>query len=87
MTFAYDSSCSLFHSGLNCRLINFFMYLQGAVLRTVPFDAACFIFCILMNIFLLHQVMIVWDKIELFDIDKLTALQTSKCSGTDKLLS
>jgi hypothetical protein len=62
----------------------------------VPFDAAwlsmlCFVrFDKVFPVYflgLLHQVMIVLDNIELFHIDKLTELPTSKCPDTDKLLS
>jgi hypothetical protein len=38
---------AFFYSGL----INFFMYFPDADLRTVPFDAACYVFCILTKVF------------------------------------
>jgi hypothetical protein len=54
----------VFHPGLNL----FCIYLPDAAQGNVLFDAACFVFCSLVNVFLLHQVL------DLFDFNKLTSM-------------
>jgi hypothetical protein len=59
-------------------LIFLCIYLPNAAQRNVLVEAACLVFCPLVKVFLLHQVLIILDNIiiniELFDINKLTRM-------------